>query len=411
MTQGPRENGAKSQIALGPFSVDLASLRLRRNGADVAVRPRAFRVLQVLLQHPGRVVEYQQLMREAWDGLQVSHHTLVVTVNELKDALGEYGSWIICRPRFGYSLEVPASDDLIRRGWHFCNLFTRIGFEKGLRCFQEAAEQGGADFRAFQAISNAYLLLGSFLIRPPRENHRGFRKAHARAVALCGLTPELRLDYAFSRFIFELNTADAEAELLSLQREKPEIADLYVRLSLVQAAAGRLDEALCTIRQAEAADALLAPLAFVSTTLHLFRGDFEQAAVSGRNAVELHPSSPVGRADYAAALEFSGRLDEALAQYRLASSMAPDIPWIRAREGMCLMKSGRKAEAFEIREGLERQRKTEYVDAYHLAVLSAALNKREEALAELKRAREEKSWSISLLNVDPKAEALRAMLK
>lgn len=411
MTLDSRTGGAKSQITLGPFSVDFASLRLRRNGVDVAVRPRAFRVLQVLIQNPGRVVEYQQLMREAWDGLQVSHHTLVVTVNELKDALGEYGAWITCRPRFGYSLEMPASGDRIRRGWHFCNQFTRVGFEKGLRCFQEAAEQGSGDFRAFQAISNAYLLLGSFLIRPPRQNHRGFRDAHSRAVALCGMTPELRLDRAYSRFIFELNPGEAEAELLALQREKPEIADLYVRLSLVQAAAGRVDEALATIRHAEAADALLAPLAFVSTTLHLFRGDFEQALVSGRNAIELHPSSPVGRADYAAALEFSGHLEEALAQYRLASSMAPDIPWIRAREGTCLVKSGRAPEAIEILEELQRQRKTEYVDAYHLALLLAALKKREQALAELARAREEKSWSVSLLNVDPKADALRKFLK
>jgi tetratricopeptide (TPR) repeat protein len=221
----------------------------------------------------------------------------------------------------------------------------------------------------------------------------------------------LRIDRAYSRFIFELNPGDAEAELLSLQREKPEIADLYVRLSLVQASVGRVDEALCTIREAEAADSLLAPLAFVSTALYLFRGDFEQAVVSGRNAVELHPSSPVGRADYAAALEFSGRLDEALGQHHLASSMAPDLPWIRAREGMCLVKSGRAAEASEILDELQRQRETEYVDAYHLAALSAVLNQREAALVELKRAYQEKSWSVSLLEVDPKAEALRGLLK
>ncbi len=46
-----------------------------------------------------------------------------------------------------------------------------------------------------------------------------------------------------------------------------------------------------------------------------------------------------------------------------------------------------------------------------MALLLAALNRREKALAELKRAREEKSWSICLLNVDPKAEALRKLLK
>src|SRR5215472_13083199 len=93
-------------ISLGPFRLDTSTNRLRRNGDALELRPRAFRALQVLIQNPGHLVDYSRMIREAWDGIQVSHHTIAVTIGEIKDVLGEYGNWITCRPKFGYCLEV-----------------------------------------------------------------------------------------------------------------------------------------------------------------------------------------------------------------------------------------------------------------------------------------------------------------
>jgi DNA-binding winged helix-turn-helix (wHTH) protein len=402
-----RQESARGQIALGPFLVDLDASRLRRNGVELELRPRAFRVLTVLLQNPGRVVDYRQMIREAWDGVQVSTHTVTVTVSELKEVLGEYGAWISCRPKFGYCLEMPASENLIRTGWHFWNQYTRLGFENALRCFQQAAGDDSADFRAFEAISNTYLMMASCMIRPPRENHSGFLEAHNRAVALCGLTPELELDRAYALYIFEQKVEGAEAALLELQRERPRMLELWVRLSMVHVALGRMDEALADMQQAQAIDALFPPLSFVWTIVRLFRREFDAAVVCGKNTVDLHPSSQIGRTDYALALELAGRPAEALAQYRLASAMAPDIPWIRAREGVCLATNEHTAEAWRILEDLRRNREAEYIDAYHLALLLYALCEPDEAFRELERAHEEKSWTVLLIDVDTRADALR----
>jgi DNA-binding winged helix-turn-helix (wHTH) protein len=97
-------------IALGPFRVDLATTRLFRDGVEFELRPRAFRVLKVLIQNPGRLVDYQQMIQEAWDGTHVSKHTVAVTIGEIKHVLGEYGTWINCQPKFGYRLEIPQSE-------------------------------------------------------------------------------------------------------------------------------------------------------------------------------------------------------------------------------------------------------------------------------------------------------------
>jgi tetratricopeptide (TPR) repeat protein len=116
----------------------------------------------------------------------------------------------------------------------------------------------------------------------------------------------------------------------------------------------------------------------------------------------------LGRSYYAQALEFSGRTDEALAEYRLARTLAPDLPWLAALEAACLARRGDVAAAAGIREELEATRKVNYVDAYYLAPRLHALGKHQEAFRELERAYAEGSTALYMLDVDPRMDALRS---
>jgi DNA-binding winged helix-turn-helix (wHTH) protein/tetratricopeptide (TPR) repeat protein len=400
--------GVDEQIALGPFRVNLATTRLLRDGVELELRPRAFRALKVLIQNPGRLVDYRQMIQEAWDGTHVSKHTVAVTIGEIKHVLGEYGAWINCQPKFGYRLEIPQSDVLIRRGWHFWNQCTLVGYENALRCFQEAAAADGADFRAFEGISSTYLMLAGFLMRAPRDIYGPFLEAHKRAVALCGSTPELRLDRAFARYVFERDVSEAESELLAIQSERPKSVHLYIRLALICLGSGRIDEARARMRQAQATEALTPELAFLGIVARLLGREFTAAVEWGKNTLDLHPASQVGRAFYADALDYAGQWEESLAQYRLASALSPDILWIRADEARCLALHGRVAEGAAILADLQRIREDQYLDAYHVALLLDALGKRDEAFEELERAYEENSYALLFAGLDAKADGLRS---
>jgi DNA-binding winged helix-turn-helix (wHTH) protein len=399
--------GVDEPIALGPFRVNLATTRLLRDGVELELRPQAFRAFKVLIENPGRLVDYKQMIREAWGGVQVSRHTVAVTVGEIKHALGEYGSWINCQPKFGYRLEIPHSEDLIRRGWHFWNQYSRVGYENALRCFEEAAEHDGADFRALEGISSTYLMLASFVMLAPRDIAQPFWAAHHRAVALCGHTWELRLDGAYARFVFDHDFRAAEREMVELKRERPNSAHVYIRLAMVYLANGRLDEARALLPPALAADALLPPLAFIGSLLRLFCREFGAAVEWAENNLDLHPSSQVGRAHYAEALEFAGRSGEALIQYELAS-VRSDNALMLSCQARFLATIGRTDQAVAILEDLRRIRESNYVDAYHIALLLDALGRREEALEEMERAYFEKSYTLLFSKVDPKADALRS---
>lgn len=396
-----------TDLTFGPFTVDSASSRLLRDGIEVRLRPQAFLALKVLLDHRGRSVSYEQMITEAWKGTFVSRHTVDVTVGEVRKTLGEYGSWITHRPKVGYSLEVPTSEALVRKGWHFWDRRTRQGFERALECFQQAVQECPSDFRAYEGLSATHLMLATFSICPPFEAYPEFLGAHERAVALGGMTPQLRCNRAHGLHMFERRYDEAEAEFQRTLAEKPALASAYVRTAMLYTRLGRVDEALEMIARGFAADPLFPLLPLMETSVRFMRREYDQAIARGQTLIELHPYLQVGRMYFAQALEFSGRLADALAQYRLASLMSPDTPWLVALEGTCLAKMGRDAEAQRILDELESMRSSEYVDSYQMASLQNALGQRELAFEELERAYEENSAFLWGVNVDPKMDVFR----
>jgi tetratricopeptide (TPR) repeat protein len=335
---------------------------------------------------------------------------VAVTIAEVKKVLQEYGSWIRCRPKLGYCLEIPRGEDLIRMGWHMLNRRTREGFEKGLACFEEAAEKDGTDFRAFEGIALCSLLLCTYGMRPPRESYARFLQAHGRAVEIGGLTAALRSDRGHALHICEGRFAEAESDLLAALGEEPKLGTIYVRLAVLYCSMERLDEALDIVHRGLAADSLCPVLPSTETFVRLCRREFKAALECGKNAIDLHPYQYMGRAHYAQALEASGDIEEALAQHRLICVMAPDLPWLRALEAACMARNGRRAEAEAILAELRGLGESEYVDAYYIALLLESLGQGEAALRELRRACEEGSATLFLLNVDGRMEGLRGVL-
>lgn len=181
----------------------------------------------------------------------------------------------------------------------------------------------------------------------------------------------------------------------------------YVRLAMLYGTLERTDEALEIVTRGYRADPLWPMLPMTEATIRFWRREFDEAVALGVKAVELHPYLPAGRTIYAQALEFSGRLDEALAEYRIASVMAPDLPWLRAHEGVCLAKMGRLAEGQSLLQGLEQLRRSEYVDAYFMAVFRDAVGQRDEAFVALDRAATENSSRLYTIAQDPKMDGLR----
>ena len=397
------------ETRFGPFLFELTPPRLLRDGTEIRLRRRALEALRVLLRYQGTFVDYDSMIAEAWNGTHVSRHTVDVTIAEVRRALGEYSTWVAHRPKGGYALQVPRSEAIVRKGWHFWNQRTRDGCERAIECFTRALAETPSDYRAFEGLSAAYLTLAVFGIERPFDTYPRFLEAHQSAVALGGLRAELRCNHAFGVYLFEQRVEAAEAELVRAIEEKPALGSAYVRLGLLYGASGRFDAALDICRRGHEADSLQPTLAATEVLVRLWQRAIDEAVALGAHGIELHPHLQVMRVNYGLALEAAGRAEEALNQYQIASVISPDLPWLRALEGACQAKLGRRQDARAILEGLLALRRSRYVDAYYMALLRLALGAPDEALTELERACEENSARLHVIDVDPQLDDLRGV--
>ena len=393
--------------AFGPFTLDVAARAVLRDGTDIRLRPQAFDVLRVLLQRAGQFASYEELIREAWGGNIVSKHTVATTVGAVRRALKEYGSWIAYRPKFGYRLQIPVAEDLVRTGWHYWQRRTREGVERALDCFEQAAQQNPGDPGPLDGITSCYLILCTFGMRPPEEVYELFREAQARAVGIRGWTAKLRFERGRLLHTLERKFDEAEHELRLAQEEQHTPIGVFVNLAMLHASRKNLDEALEALAAAYRLNPLHPTLLATEIFVRFCRREFDIAVECGKKGLDLHPYLHLGRAYYAQALEFSGRAEEALTQYRLATVIAPDMLWLRALEARCLANQGRRDEALVQLEQLSELRLSEYVDAYYMALLYEALGERDSAVAEIERIVDENSPTVYMIDVDPKMDSLR----
>ena len=83
-----RSRSEPSRQAFEDLTLDAGTMEVWRGGCPVDLTPKAFRLLQVFLEHPRRVMPRDTLMRAVW-GEDVDANTLDALVAGLRRALGE----------------------------------------------------------------------------------------------------------------------------------------------------------------------------------------------------------------------------------------------------------------------------------------------------------------------------------
>ncbi|MGI8722456.1 MAG: response regulator transcription factor [Geodermatophilaceae bacterium] len=103
-----------SARTVGDLTVDTAARRVHQGGVEIALRPKEFDLLALLMRHAGKVVTRSMAMSQVWDEHWFgSTKTLDVHISALRQRLGETGpegSRISTLRGVGYRLEVPAAD-------------------------------------------------------------------------------------------------------------------------------------------------------------------------------------------------------------------------------------------------------------------------------------------------------------
>jgi predicted ATPase/DNA-binding winged helix-turn-helix (wHTH) protein len=109
-------------LHFGPFKLDIPGAQLTRDGAAIALRPKAFDLLAGLAQRPQELVTKDELLDSVWGRRFITEGVIKSVVAELRTALDDdpkQPQWIETVPRRGYrfmgalhhgGVEVPAVD-------------------------------------------------------------------------------------------------------------------------------------------------------------------------------------------------------------------------------------------------------------------------------------------------------------
>lgn len=99
-------------IRFGDFTLNRARGRLEdATGAERFLRPKSYRVLEILAERCGQLVSKDDLVSEAWPNVFVSDDSLAHCISDIRRAFGPEGVDLLCTvPKRGYALAAPGSD-------------------------------------------------------------------------------------------------------------------------------------------------------------------------------------------------------------------------------------------------------------------------------------------------------------
>ena len=108
-------NRPRGAIRFGPFELDLGAGELRKHGLKIRLQQQPFRVLALLLEHPGEVVTREELRQAIWpaDTFVDFDEGLDATIYKLRNTLGDSSEnprFVETLPRRGYRFIAPVEE-------------------------------------------------------------------------------------------------------------------------------------------------------------------------------------------------------------------------------------------------------------------------------------------------------------
>jgi TolB-like protein/DNA-binding winged helix-turn-helix (wHTH) protein/Tfp pilus assembly protein PilF len=115
----------------GPFDVNLRAGELRKHGLKIKLQQQPFRILALLLEHPGEVVTREELRQAIWpaDTFVDFDEGLDATIYKLRNALGDSSEkprFVETLPRRGYRFIAPVKE-VVPKTSRVRNLLTFVG--------------------------------------------------------------------------------------------------------------------------------------------------------------------------------------------------------------------------------------------------------------------------------------------
>ena len=105
-TAANKSSDSPEQLQYKGLVLDTTQKKVCIDGAEVSLTKKAFEILHLLLQHPGRVFSREDILNRVWqEEVYVLDRTIDVNITRLRKKIGDYGKNIVTRLGYGYCFE------------------------------------------------------------------------------------------------------------------------------------------------------------------------------------------------------------------------------------------------------------------------------------------------------------------
>jgi len=288
------------------------------------------------------------------------------------------------------------------RGRQFWNKRTQADLGRAIKYFEDALKLDGDYAKAYTGLADCYATLALLEFMAPHEAYPKAKEAVASALSLDPKLAEAHTSLGLIRFQYDWDWVGAEQELTQAIEINQNYAPAHHFFADYLKAMGRFDEALAQIEKAQELDPLsLAISTGVGHVLYLSR-QYDKAIEQYRKTVELDPTFMATHVWFGRPYLEKGMYSEAISELETAVKLSGESTLALAMLGNGLASAGRTDEALQIIEKLKERASSQYVPSYWMAVIYNGLKDRQEVIAWMRKAFEERSSWLVWSNVEPR---------
>jgi TolB-like protein/DNA-binding winged helix-turn-helix (wHTH) protein/Tfp pilus assembly protein PilF len=294
----------------------------------------------------------------------------------------------------GRPVNPEAYEAYLQGRYYYWNKFTREGFEQAIRYFQKAVEKDSNYAPAYAGLSDSYRFLAWAGPLPPGESMPKAEAAARKALELDNSLAEAHVAFGGVLYRFHWDWSRSEAEFKRALALSPSSAEAHREYSVFLRTSGRFDKAIDEAKRAKELDPLSLEMSVDFGAAFCMAGRYDEALKESRKILEMDPNHVGAHWWLGLAYEGKGDPPKAIAALEKAASLSGRNPAQLGFLGNAYAVFGQKNQAEKILAELKGRSKREYIPPYHMALIHAGLGEKEQALAWLEKAYEDRSFSL-----------------
>jgi TolB-like protein/DNA-binding winged helix-turn-helix (wHTH) protein/Flp pilus assembly protein TadD len=295
---------------------------------------------------------------------------------------------------------------LYLKGNYEWNKHTREALQKGIEYYNQALEKDPNYALAYFGLAASYGVLGNTYL-PPHEAYPTARAYAAKALAIDDTLAEAHVAMGAIKLFYDWDFAGAEREFKGAQTLDPNNAEVHHLYGDCLEIIGRFDEAKSERKLALELDPLSPAQNVVAGATHYFARQYDDAIEQLEKTVNLvpnyYPYVWLGQA-----YEQKKMYDRAIETYEKGMSQGERHWQLLASLGHAYAVAGKRDKALKTLDELREMSRQAPVSPYSFAVVYSGLGDKDQTIAWLEKAYQDRSSLLLWLKVEPVFDSLHS---